>query len=430
MSLFKFVVASALNKGGLKLMEQFKEYLPYLSIPFISAIIGLVTNWLAVKMTFYPVEYVGRYPFGWQGLIPSHAEKMARIAVNITLKKFMTIHELVENLDPDEMYNSIEPRLDEVLKSIVEEMMGEYQPHAFGKISVPNVWELIPVQAKQMVYDQARKEIPHIARELVQDIKEHAEELIDINEMVVKKLSENKKLLNDIFINSAKKEFLFLIRSGFYFGFPLGIPVIFLWHFFPTWWLLPVCGGFIGWLTNKLALHLIAKPINPTKIGPFIFQGLFLKRQQEVAYLYGEIYAEHLLNAEVFFESIMRGDSSNKLFIMLHKHISHALEEYQGILKPVVIFTVGSDDYQKFRDNLCDKIFDQVVAHPPQEAFEYTDRALNVREIFTRKVKAMSSEDFYELLAPAVEEDKWKIIFLGAVLGVYAGYLQWQFLTG
>jgi hypothetical protein len=29
-----------------------------------------------------------------------------------------------------------------------------------------------------------------------------------------------------------------------------------------------------------LALKWIFEPVNPTKIGPFIFQGLFLKRQK------------------------------------------------------------------------------------------------------------------------------------------------------
>ena len=35
---------------------QIETYLTYLTIPAISALVGLVTNWIAVKMTFYPVE--------------------------------------------------------------------------------------------------------------------------------------------------------------------------------------------------------------------------------------------------------------------------------------------------------------------------------------------------------------------------------------
>ena len=45
------------------------EFWQYLSIPVIAALIGWTTNWLAIKMTFYPLEFVGKPPLlGWQGI--------------------------------------------------------------------------------------------------------------------------------------------------------------------------------------------------------------------------------------------------------------------------------------------------------------------------------------------------------------------------
>jgi hypothetical protein len=38
-------------------------------------------------------------------------------------------------------------------------------------------------------------------------------------------------------------------------------------------------------------------------------------------------------------------------------------------------------------------------------------------------------EEFYELLHPVVAEDEWKLIAVGAVLGMCAGFLQWVMLT-
>mgnify|MGYP007000240031 len=50
------------------------EFWQYLSIPVIAALIGWSTNWLAIKMTFYPLEFIGKPPLlGWQGIIPSKA---------------------------------------------------------------------------------------------------------------------------------------------------------------------------------------------------------------------------------------------------------------------------------------------------------------------------------------------------------------------
>ena len=60
----------------------------YMSIPAVAAFVGISTNWMGVKMLFYPIEYIGtewfrpnnNCPyglFGWQGVVPARTEKMA-----------------------------------------------------------------------------------------------------------------------------------------------------------------------------------------------------------------------------------------------------------------------------------------------------------------------------------------------------------------
>jgi uncharacterized membrane protein YheB (UPF0754 family) len=54
----------------------------YAQMPIVSAIVGWFTNVVALKMMFYPIEFVGPKPplLGWQGIIPRKAAKMAGIA--------------------------------------------------------------------------------------------------------------------------------------------------------------------------------------------------------------------------------------------------------------------------------------------------------------------------------------------------------------
>ena len=73
-------------------MEWNVETLSLLSIPLISAIVGWLTNYLAVKMMFYPIEFVGIKPFfGWQGLIPAKRRQMAEIEVELVLGKLLSV---------------------------------------------------------------------------------------------------------------------------------------------------------------------------------------------------------------------------------------------------------------------------------------------------------------------------------------------------
>ena len=77
------------------------EFWQYLSIPVIAALIGWITNWLAIKMTFFPLEFVGKPPLlGWQGIIPSKARKMAAISVDATISKIGTVPEIFSRLIP------------------------------------------------------------------------------------------------------------------------------------------------------------------------------------------------------------------------------------------------------------------------------------------------------------------------------------------
>lgn len=57
---------------------------------------------------------------------------------------------------------------------------------------------------------------------------------------------------------------------------------MFVWLLYDKPWTLPAGGAVVGYITNWLAIKLIFEPVDPVRIGPFVLQGLFLKRQDEV----------------------------------------------------------------------------------------------------------------------------------------------------
>ena len=74
-----------------------------------------------------------------------------------------------------------------------------------------------------------------------------------------------------------------MVTFGFVFGFLLGVPVAIVDHWFGQWWLLPVLGVVVGWITNKLGMWLIFEPLEPKRILGIKAHGLFLRRQDEAA---------------------------------------------------------------------------------------------------------------------------------------------------
>ncbi|MDX5300324.1 MAG: hypothetical protein LPK85_15380, partial [Gammaproteobacteria bacterium] len=181
------------------------EFWSYVSIPVVAALIGWGTNWLAIQMTFLPLEFIGKPPLlGWQGIIPSKARKMAAKSVDATISKIGTVQEIFEQIDPKVLakyvVETMEPRVPEYVDEL---MLAEY----------PTFWENLPQSARNMVYDRVRKSAPQRVDALVDDISTNIESLLDIKGMVIEQLANDKRLLNRIFLECGEQEFRFIINS-------------------------------------------------------------------------------------------------------------------------------------------------------------------------------------------------------------------------
>mgnify|MGYP000017631258 FL=1 len=390
-----------------------------LSIPLISAFVGWSTNFLALKMMFYPMEFVGIKPiFGWQGLIPAKRKEMAEIAAELVLGKLLNAKELVAKLEAKELTKVMERRLKQVLRRIIDEVMRE---------SAPKVWASMPVHGKNLVYARIEADIPNIVNNMVDDFKHNVEEIIDIKELVVTKLIESPEIINEIFLRSGEKEFPFVEHSGFIFGLLFGFPTMLVWMYFPQWWVLPLGGLIVGYLTNWLALKVIFEPKHPTKFMGLTLQGMFLKRQNEVSQVYSDIIEEKLVTSENILKTALYGSGSNQLLELIELHVNDAVDRYIAFAQPYITLGVGSDAYYRVREMASRHIFENSEKYMPY-AFEYIKKTLNISGELSARMKKLSPEEFEGVLRPAYEADEWKLILTGSLLGMGAGFMQLYFV--
>ncbi len=401
-------------------MDWIIEYKLLLLIPLISAVVGWVTNYLAVKMMFYPINFIGlKAPYlGWQGLIPQKAREMAEISVDLVLGRLLSVQELASRLESKKITEAIERRLYQVLKKIINDIMRE---------SAPNVWAALPAQGKALVYARVKADIPNVIENMVHDFQHNVGEILNIKELVVEYLSAHPTLINEIFLTAGNKEFPFIIRSGFYFGFLLGLPTMVLWYFFQDWWILPVGGLLVGYLTNWIALKIIFEPKNPIKIGPFLIQGMFLKRQHEVAEVYSNLIEKKLMNSENIIKAVLHGSGSEQLIELIELHVNDAIERYVSIAQPYFGLSIGSKNFFKMQELASKRIYESSEKYLLY-MHEYADGALNIGEDLRAKMQALTPEEFEGVLRPAYQQDEWKLIVIGALLGGIAGILQVVYL--
>lgn len=393
-------------------MDFIVENIPLLSIPLISAIVGWITNFLAVKMMFYPIKFIGIKPiFGWQGIIPSKAREMAEIEVDLVLGKLLNVKEIASRLDQKRICQLIERRLKQVLRRIITEVMIH---------SAPKLWAMLPIQAKELLYKRVELDIPNMVNKMVLDFQENVDEILDIKDIIVKELTAEPSLINEIFLKAGAKEFPFIIKSGSYFGFLFGLITMVIWYFYPIWWILPLGGLVVGYATNWIALAIIFEPKRPKILGPIKIQGMFLKRQNEVCRVYAELIQLKLFNAQVITKAMVKGSGSAQLLELIELHVNDAIDRYINIALPYFTLGVGSDAYYEIKNITAQRIFEDSEKFL-QYAHDYANEALKIETDLREKMQSLTPEEFEGVLRPAYQADEWKLIAVGSVLGMLAG---------
>ena len=391
----------------------------YISIPFISGIIGYVTKVVAIQMMFSPMEFVGIKPFlGWQGIVPRKAEKMAMISVDLMTSKLIKPSEIFARLDPQRIAKEIEVPMMAAAEDIVRDVAQQYQP---------GLWEGMPEFARQKIINRVKAESPAVVAAIMQEVKNNTDKYFDIKHMVLTNLMKDKALLNDIFKKVGKQEFRFFSNAGFYFGFGIGLIQMVCWLVFKQPWMLPAFGGFVGFFSDWIALQMMFRPQLPTKFMGITFQGLFLRRQKEVAADYAALISKQLLTPANMIEELFRGAFSDRIMELVHKNVKRLVDEQAGVARPLVVYAVGSQRYIEMKNVVAERIL-QKMPETMKYVEAYAEDAMDVRNTLVNRMQDLTPQEFEGMLRPAFKEDEWSLIAVGAILGFLVGEMQIQFM--
>ncbi len=390
-----------------------------LLIPLISAFIGWATNVVAVQMMFYPVEFFGVRPFlGWQGIIPANARKLAKTSTDLITEKLINLKMIFEDFDAGGFSKHLDPAIDEMTDQILAET-GEKYGGA--------MWEHMDEPQRLIVRGILRAEVKQVVVQIIADMGEQIEDILDLTDIVVDAAERDKALIGQMFQRVGRHEFAFIKRSGAYFGMLFGIVQLGAWLLYPVWWVLPAFGFFVGYATNWLALKLIFEPAEPMRVGPFVFQGLFHKRQQQVAEQFATLVSGDILNPDNMVRRMVDGKTGEALFAIVDARVSALLDKFQS--NPMSSAMVPSDAWPTIRTEVKQRVRDE-IPKPGGFLHTFTSQAVDVYGELFERMSALDSESFEGVLRPPFQHDEWKLIVAGAALGAGAGVLQIIFLFG
>ena len=408
------------------------------AVPFVAAFVGWFTNWLAVQMIFYPLKFWGlplkQYVIssvygcevlnplgwlGWQGIVPAKTAQMAYDMVEMVTTKLISVPEVFGRLEPATVASLLTPQVPPLALDVGRDLMQENGTPWAVDLAEARAIPRLPGDIVALLDKLQRDYVSGFVRAL----QANTDRVMDIKELVVTRMNADKRILVDMFQRVGKDELRFLVNSGLWFGFLLGLLQLAVWMFYDSPWTLTVGGSLVGYATNWIALKCIFEPVEPVSWGPFTFQGLFPARQKEVSKDFSEFLSSEVLTSENIWDNMLHGSRSSGFREVLSEHTQTFAEgtagaldvRFQGAVEPEVI------------KGLCDKVSSSMAerlekyVHPMHG---YADATLGLQENIELELARMPAKEFERVLHPIFEEDEMTLILAGAVLGAIAGAVQ------
>jgi uncharacterized membrane protein YheB (UPF0754 family) len=395
----------------------------FATVPAVTGLIGWITNLTAVKMIFYPANFLGVGPLGWQGILYKQGHKFATGTADMVSENLITSEELASRFDAKDLEEIIAKHMDPEIPATCEEIADE--------IAGSGTWEKLPQHVQQMIVSQVKLQSRAISKDVFESVQAQSTEMLDIHGIVYKQLSgKNVERLARLTKRIAKTEFKFIEVYGGVFGLLIGTVQAGLWSLMKMWWLMPIIGVIVGLVTNWLAIQMIFRPQEPKKyfFGLITYQGLFSKRQKDIAKDYGLTAEAEILTPRVLINTLMENEKSAELsksiLETVTERIKNEVSKYEAML-PIEITDEMFDKAQVVVERRL--IANAPVAMPELEA--YLEEKMDVRRTVEDKLGNMPKDDFERVLRGVFEEDELTLILVGGFLGGAVGLLQGLIVT-
>lgn len=185
--------------------------------------------------------------------------------------------------------------------------------------------------------------------------------------------------------------------------------------------LLVLIGGLIGWLTNKVAIKMLFRPVNPHKVLGITFQGVFPRRKDQIAVSLAEIIETELLSKDVLMDQLFDQD---KLESVKDRLKSVIVEKLSEAIPPMAAMFIGGDIkgfVKKYIDKHGDEIFDALFKELKDLSFDQID----IREIVKNRIDALDFIEFEKIIFGLMNKELRFVEVIGLFLGAFIGVIQY-----
>jgi len=151
--------------------------LKFIVLPLISALIGYITNVVAIKMLFWPRRPVNLLLFKLHGLLPKRRAELANSLGKLVEEQLLSLDDLFEKINTPEVREIISRQI----ITAVRDRLGEIIPR------------IVPAKITQVIVDSLekliRQEAEHMIRQIIDSGHEYLTKEIQVSRIVEDKVN-------------------------------------------------------------------------------------------------------------------------------------------------------------------------------------------------------------------------------------------------
>lgn len=186
-----------------------------LIIPVISAFIGWVTNWVAIKMLFHPREPKRFLGITFHGIFPKRQQQFAEKLGKLVSAEFLSFSDIEQKISSPENLKKIMPMIETHIDDFLRHKLSNEMPILSMFIGDKTINSL-----KEVFMKELEILFPQVMKQYAANLKTE----LDLEHIVIQKVSNfSSDKLEEILYQIMSKEFRFVEIIGAAIGFIIGV---------------------------------------------------------------------------------------------------------------------------------------------------------------------------------------------------------------
>ena len=185
----------------------------------------------------------------------------------------------------------------------------------------------------------------------------------------------------------------------------------------------PFVCALIGWLTNYIAIRMLFHPKRPIKVLFWTWQGIFPKRQKELAVKLGQLVEQELVNHEDIKEVINDPEFIQKLHNSIEFYVDSFIQNKLTSINPMLGSVLKGWGLEKIKSMIVQEI-EGFIPEMIEQAAQELESRLKFSHIVQEKIESFSMEKLEEVIFTILKKELWFVEIMGGVLGLFIGSIQ------